>query len=68
MAMSWAELERLVGDAEKDGELRQILKASQSQADLLLAARTRGYHITRVDLQRAWQDHANGLPRRVSGG
>jgi hypothetical protein len=66
--MSWAELERLVGDAEKDGELRQLLQASQSQADLLLAARNRGYHITRIDLQRAWQDHANGLLRRASGG
>jgi hypothetical protein len=66
--MSWAELERLVGDAEKDWELRQLLKASQSQADLLLAARNRGYHITRVDLQRAWQDHANGFLGRASGG
>jgi hypothetical protein len=55
--MSWAELERFVGDAENNGELREILRSCHSQAELLLAARSRGYHITRIDFLRAWQDH-----------
>lgn len=65
--MSWAELERLVGDAETNGELRESLRSCQSQAQLLLAARLRGYHITRVDLLRAWQDHALHGMGRASG-
>lgn len=66
--MSWAELERFVGDAETNDELREILRSCHTQAELLLAARSRGYHITRIDLLRAWQDHKDGALGRASGG
>ncbi|MFN6337590.1 MAG: Nif11-like leader peptide family natural product precursor [Cyanobacteriota bacterium] len=66
--MSWVELERLVTDAEADAELRRILRSCPSQADLLLAARRRGYHITRVDLLRAWQRHQQRSSQRASSG
>jgi hypothetical protein len=66
--MSWAELERFVGDAESNGELRQILRSCQSQAELLLAARIRGYHITRIDLLRAWQEHKGLSMNQASSG
>lgn len=55
--MSWVELERLVADAEHDAALRDGLRGCQTQPELLLKARRLGYHITRVDLARAWQDH-----------
>ncbi|MFN9623350.1 MAG: Nif11-like leader peptide family natural product precursor [Cyanobacteriota bacterium] len=55
--MSWGELERLVEDAEHDPELRASLRACQTQPQLVLLARQLGYHITRVDVARAWQDH-----------
>lgn len=66
--MSWAELERLVVDAESNPELREVLRACHSQPEFLLAARTRGYHITRIDLLRAWQDHSLQALGRASGG
>lgn len=66
--MSWVELERLVEDAETNTELRDVLRSCQSQVDLLLAARSRGYHITRIDLLRAWQQHQGLGLRRASGG
>lgn len=65
--MSWDELERFVADAEADESLREALKHCTSKAELLLAARTRGYHITRIDLLRAWQQHSGELLKRVSG-
>ena len=55
--MSWLELERLVADAEHDAGLRDLLRGCQNQPELVLNARRLGYHITRVDLARAWQDH-----------
>ena len=66
--MSWVELERLVGDAESNSELREALRICQSQPDLLLAARSRGYHITRIDLLRAWQQHKTLHTQQASGG
>ncbi len=64
--MSWLELERLVNDAERDPELRDQLRPCQTQPELLLVARRLGYHITRVDLARAWRQHqARG--KRASG-
>ncbi|MFN9645383.1 MAG: Nif11-like leader peptide family natural product precursor [Cyanobacteriota bacterium] len=57
--MSWRELERLVEDAERNPELRAGLRACQTQPQLVLLARQRGYHITRVDLARAREDHAS---------
>ena len=55
-AMSWSELERLVQEGEADAALRRALKHCRSTQELVLAARRLGYRITRVDLQRAWQE------------
>jgi len=55
--MSWSELERFVGDAEADRGLQRSLKHCRSRKELILAARRLGYRITRIDLQRAWQEH-----------
>ena len=53
--MSWSELERLVCDA--DAAMQRALKHCRSRKELILAARRLGYRITRIDLQRAWQEH-----------
>ena len=55
--MSWSELERFVADAEADAALQRALKHCRSRKELILAARRLGYRITRMDLQRAWQEH-----------
>jgi predicted ribosomally synthesized peptide with nif11-like leader len=55
--MSWSELERLVGAAEADADLQRQLQHCRSASELVLTARQMGYRITRVDLQRAWQQH-----------
>ena len=54
--MSWSELERLVNDAEANGGLQRSLRHCRSRKELILAARRLGYRITRLDLQRAWQE------------
>ncbi len=54
--MSWSELERLVIAAEADAALQRALKHCRSPKELILAARRLGYRITRIDLQRAWQE------------
>ena len=54
--MSWSELERLVDDAEANGDLQRSLRHCRSRKELILAARRQGYPITRLDLQRAWQE------------
>ena len=59
--MSWSELERLVDEAETDEVIRRGLRHCRSCPELILAARRLGYHITRVDLQRASQlQHSAG--------
>ncbi len=64
--MSWSELERFVDDVEADSALQRALKHFRSRKELILAARRLGYRITRMDLQRAWQEeqeqqrHAEG--------
>ena len=59
--MSWSELERLVDEAETDEVIRRGLRNCRSCPELILAARRLGYHITRVDLQRARQlQHSAG--------
>ncbi len=65
--MSWGELERLVEDAENDAELRALLRACQSQPQLVLLARQQGYHITRVDLARAQEDDRIHADQQASG-
>ena len=54
--MSWSELERLVDAAESQRELQRSLRHCRSRKELILAARRLGYRITRMDLQRAWQE------------
>ena len=54
--MSWTELERLVDDVEADGQMQRALRHCRSRRELILAARRLGYRITRLDLQRAWQE------------
>ena len=54
--MSWSELERFVDDVEADNGLQRALKHCRSRKELILAARRLGYRITRIDLQRAWQE------------
>ena len=59
--MSWSELERLVDEAETDEVIRRGLRHCRSCPELILASRRLGYHITRVDLQRARQlQHSAG--------
>jgi len=54
--MSWSELERFVEELEADAALRRAVKHCRSRKELILAARRLGYRITRIDLQRAWQE------------
>ena len=56
----------MVEDAEAHPYLRQILQTCQSQEDLILAARRRGYHITRIDVMRAWQEQLSPRLRNAS--
>ena len=66
-AMSWSELERLVQEGEADTALRRALKHCRSTQELVLAARRLGYRITRVDLQRAWQEERQEYQREAQG-
>jgi len=65
--MSWSELERLVHEAEADAGLRRPLKACRSTPELILAARHLGYRITRMDLQRAWEEERQEYQREAQG-
>lgn len=55
--MSRHELERLVGDAEVDADLRQQLRQCRSQEALVLVARRLGYRVTSRDLLQARWEH-----------
>ena len=54
--MSWSELERFVSEVEAYAALQRALRHCRSRKELILAARRLGYRITRIDLQRAWQE------------
>jgi predicted ribosomally synthesized peptide with nif11-like leader len=54
--MRSSELERFVDDVEADRALQRALKHCRSRKELILAARRLGYRITRMDLQRNWQE------------
>ena len=54
--MSWSELERFVEELEGNASLRLAIKHCRSRKELVLAARRLGYRITRIDMQRAWQE------------
>ena len=66
-AMSWSELERLVEDAESQRELQRSLRHCRSRKELILAARRLGYRITRIDLQRAWQEEQREQEQLAQG-
>ena len=65
--MSWSELERLVDQAEAQPSLRRSLKDCRSTPELILAARRLGYRITRIDLQRAWEEERQEYQRQAQG-
>ena len=65
--MSWSELERLVDEAEVDACLRRSLKGCFSTPELILAARRLGYRITRLVLQRAWEQERQEYQRQAQG-
>ncbi len=65
--MSWSELERLVDQAEANPSLRRSLKGCRSSQELILAARRLGYRITRMDLQRAWEEERQEYKRQAQG-
>ena len=65
--MSWSELERFVADLEEAPTLQRALKHCRSRKELILAARRLGYRITRIDLQRAWQEEQLENERQAQG-
>jgi len=65
--MSWSELERLVHEAEADAGLRGSLNGCRSTPELILTARRLGYRITRIDLQRAWEQERQEYKRQAQG-
>ena len=65
--MCWSELERFVEELEADAALRRALKHCRSRKELILAARRLGYRITRMDLQRAWQEEQRELEQAAQG-
>jgi hypothetical protein len=65
--MAWSELERLVTEAEVDAALRRSLKGCPSTPELILAARRLGHRITRIDLQRAWEEERQEYQREAQG-
>jgi predicted ribosomally synthesized peptide with nif11-like leader len=62
--MSWSELERFVEEVEQDPALQRSLRRCRSRKELILAARRLGYRITRIDLQRAWQEEQRELEQQ----
>ena len=65
--MSWSELERFVEELEADATLRRAVKHCRSRKELILAARRLGYRITRIDLQRAWQEEQREQEQATRG-
>jgi len=66
--MSWIELERLVKDADVDGDLRRTMDQCQSQDELITVATSLGYQISRMDVLQAWQNHKAPNMPSASGG
>ena len=66
-AISWSELERLVDQAEANPSLRRSLNGCRSTPELILAARRLGYRITRLDLQRDWEQERQDYQREAQG-
>lgn len=63
--MTRTELERLVGDAERQPQLRHNLSHCRSWQDLLRAANRQGYAVEPGDLRQALrEDHAGSFLER----
>jgi DNA-binding winged helix-turn-helix (wHTH) protein len=56
-----------VDQAEANASLRRSLKGCRSTPELILAARRLGYRITRIDLQRAWEEERQEYKRQAQG-
>ena len=56
-----------MNEAETDAGLRSSLKDCRSTPELILAARRLGYRITRMDLQRAWEEERREYQREAQG-
>jgi len=65
--MSWSELEPLVDQAEANPSQWRSLKGCRSTPELILAARRLGHRITRIDLQRAWEQERLEYQREAQG-
>ena len=55
--MSWNELERLVEQAEADGDVRRALSHCRSARELLLACQRLGFAVEPADLRLARRLH-----------
>ena len=53
--------------AEANPALLRSLKGCRSTPELILAARRLGYRITRIDLQRAWEQERREYQREAQG-
>ena len=53
--------------AEANPALLRSLKGCRSTPKLILAARRLGYRITRIDLQRAWEQKRREYQRKAQG-
>ena len=51
-------------EVEQDPALQRSLRRCRSRKELILAARRLGYRITRIDLQRAWQEEQRELEQQ----
>jgi len=56
-----------VDQAEANPALLRSLKGCRSTPELILAARRLGYRITRIDLQRAWEQERREYQREAQG-
>ena len=50
-------------EVEADVALQRALRHCRSRKELILASRRLGYRITRIDLQRAWEDEQESQHR-----
>ena len=65
--MGWSELERLLDQPEANPSLRRSLQGCRSTPELILEARRLGYLITRMDLQRVWEQERQEDKRHAQG-
>jgi hypothetical protein len=56
-----------VDELEADSCLQRALKHCRSRKELILAARRLGCRITRIDLQRAWQEEQREQAQAAQG-